>query len=165
MTMAKINYRKLGIWAGITAPVLFVGIFLLEGWLRPGYDAMSQYVSELSLGPRGWIQIANFLITGLLLLLFAFSVRAEFKEGMASRFGPVLLIISALALLVSGPLVMDPRQHAARSMDLARHSASINWRPWVFYIGAGDLFCLLAPIPRQEMAPLAPGRSLPPPSS
>jgi hypothetical protein len=106
--MKKINgQNRLGALAGIIAPVLFVGVFLLEGWLRPSYDGMTQYVSELSLGPRGWIQIANFMITGLLLLLFAFSVRAEFKEGKASRFGWILLAISALALLFSGPLVMD----------------------------------------------------------
>lgn len=100
--------RSIGALAGIIATIIFVGVFLLEGKLRPGYDPMSQYVSELSLGPRGWIQIANFLITGFLLLLFAFSVRAEFKEGKASRFGWILLTISALALLVSGPFVMDP---------------------------------------------------------
>lgn len=100
--------KRLWSMAGIIAPIIFVGVFLLEGWLRPGYDAMAQYVSELSLGPRGWVQIANFLITGFLLLLFAFSVHSEFKEGKASRFGWILLTISALALLVSGPLVMDP---------------------------------------------------------
>lgn len=100
--------ERIGALTGIIAPVLFVGVFLLEGWLRPGYNAMSQYVSELSLGPRGWIQIANFLTTGTLLLCFASSVRTEFKNGKASLFGWILLAISAASLLVSGPLVMDP---------------------------------------------------------
>ena len=35
-------------------PALFVSIFTIEGWLRPGYSACSMFVSELSLGPRGW---------------------------------------------------------------------------------------------------------------
>jgi hypothetical protein len=104
----KTNINRFGALAGIIAPIIFVGVFLLEGALRPGYVIMSQYVSELSLGPRGWIQITNFMVTGFLLLLFAFSVRAEFKEGKAARFGWILLAISALSLFFSGPLVMDP---------------------------------------------------------
>ena len=44
---------RLGSVAGITTPVLFVAVFLVEGWLRPGYQPLSMFVSELSLGPRG----------------------------------------------------------------------------------------------------------------
>lgn len=100
--------RKLGAWAGMLAPILFVGVFTIEGWLRPGYEPFKMFVSELSLGARGWIQMTNFVITGFLFLLFARGVKAEFKDGKASRGGPVLLGIIGFSLLVSGPLVMDP---------------------------------------------------------
>ena len=43
-------------------PALFVVTFTIEGCLRPGYRAREMFVSELSLGPRGWIQIANFIV-------------------------------------------------------------------------------------------------------
>jgi hypothetical membrane protein len=102
------SIKRFGALAGIIAPIIFVGLFTLEGWLRPGYSAVSQYVSELSLGPRGWIQIANFVVTGGLLFIFALSIRTEFKDGKASRLGWILLAISAFALLLSGPFVMDP---------------------------------------------------------
>jgi hypothetical protein len=95
-------------WVGIAAPLLFVAVFTLEGWLRPGYDAASMYVSALSLGPRGWIQIANFLLLGGLLLLFARGVAVEFPTGKAARGGPLLLAVMAILFIVSGPLVMDP---------------------------------------------------------
>ena len=59
------------------APVLFVAVFTIEGSLRVGYDPISSYVSELSLGPRGWIQIANFVVFGALVLVFASGVAAS----------------------------------------------------------------------------------------
>ena len=101
--------RQLGAWAGIIGPLLFITIFTIEGFLRPGYNMVSMYISELSFGPRGWIQIINFIITGVLLLLFARAITTEFPEGKASRAGPILFYIIAIFLLSSGPLVMDPR--------------------------------------------------------
>jgi hypothetical protein len=95
-------------WAGVIAPTLFVTIFTLEGWLRPGYAPLSMFVSALSLGSRGWIQIANFVVFGLLLLVFTRAVAAEFQSGKAARDGVVLLSIIAICYLLSGPFVMDP---------------------------------------------------------
>ncbi|MBA3946610.1 MAG: DUF998 domain-containing protein [Herpetosiphonaceae bacterium] len=95
-------------WAGIVGPALFVLVFMIEGRLRPNYSPISTFVSELSLGPRGWVQIANFMITGGLLLVFARGVAAQFREGKASKAGPLLLTIIACCLLISGPLVTEP---------------------------------------------------------
>jgi hypothetical protein len=94
-------------WAGMIGSALFVIIFTLEGWLRPGYDARSTFISELSIGPRGWIQIVNFIVLGILFLVFTRGVAAEFREGKASKAGPILLAIIGFSFLVSGPLVTD----------------------------------------------------------
>lgn len=100
--------RRLAAWAGMIGAALFVGAFTLAGWLRPGYDPLREYVSELSIGPRGWLQIANFVVVGALLLVFARGVAIEFPYGPASKAGPLLLAIIAGSLLLSGPFVMDP---------------------------------------------------------
>ena len=71
----------------MTAPVLFVAVFALEGRLCPGYHPSSMFVSELSLGPRGWIQIVNFLVTGALVFAFGCGLAARFRSGTASRAG------------------------------------------------------------------------------
>jgi hypothetical membrane protein len=47
------THRKLSAWAGIIGPVLFVLVFMTEGFLRPGYDWLKTFISALSLGPRG----------------------------------------------------------------------------------------------------------------
>ncbi len=44
--------RRLGTIAGIVGPSVFVLVFLVEGWLRPGYDPFADYVSALSFSVR-----------------------------------------------------------------------------------------------------------------
>jgi hypothetical protein len=95
-------------WSGMIGPALFVTVFLLEGWIRPGYNPLAEYVSALSLGGRGWIQIINFVIFGALIFGFTRAVVAEFPNGKASRWGLILLTIIAIGYFFSGPFVMDP---------------------------------------------------------
>jgi hypothetical protein len=113
-----INRHQLAPWAGIVGPLLFVGIFTIEGWIRPGYYPLEMYVSALSLGPRGWIQIINFIVFGTLFLTFSLGVAAEFKEGKASKAGPVLFAIIALSYFFSGPFVMDPMTTPRAQMSI-----------------------------------------------
>jgi EamA domain-containing membrane protein RarD len=84
-----------------------VAVFTIEGWLRPGYNWLSTFISELSIGPRGRVKIINFIILGTLFLVFTWGVAAEFREGKASKWGPILLAIIGFGFLVSGPLVTD----------------------------------------------------------
>lgn len=108
MNKLTINQRRLASWAGILGPALFVTVFTIEGWIRPGYEPLKTFVSALSLGPRGWIQIANFLVFGFLLFLFTRGVAAEFQTGKGARGGLVLLTIISVCYFISGPFVMDP---------------------------------------------------------
>ena len=108
MNKLTINQRRLASWAGIVGPALFVTVFTIEGWIRPGYEPLKTFVSALSLGPRGWIQIVNFLVFGFLLFVFTRGVAAEFQTGKAARAGLVLLTIISVCYFISGPFVMDP---------------------------------------------------------
>jgi hypothetical protein len=66
------------------------------------------FVSELSLGSWGWMQITNFLITGILILLFGRGVAKQFATGKAPKVGSICLQIIGLSLIASGPFVTDP---------------------------------------------------------
>ncbi len=77
--------RRFAAWAGIIGPIVFVLIFTLEGFMRPGYEARTMFISELGLGPRGAIQCANFMFLGVLVLVFAWGVARELEGGKASR--------------------------------------------------------------------------------
>ena len=102
------KYLLLAAWAGIVGPALFVAVFLVEGWIRPAYNPLAEYVSALSLGERGWVQIANFIVFGALLFIFTRAVAAEFPNGKASRWGLILLTTISVCYFFSGPFVMDP---------------------------------------------------------
>ncbi len=131
--------RKLGAWAGVVGPALFVAVFLVEGWLRPGYSPAREFISALSLGPRGGIQIASFVVTGACFLLFARGVRSQFPEGKASRAGPVLLALVGFGLLASGPCVMDPTGTPFPRMTWHGQAHSLLGA-MVFSLGPASLF-------------------------
>jgi hypothetical protein len=116
--MLQNQFRKLSAWAGILAPAIFVSVFTVEGVLRSGYDPLKMYISALSLGNRGWLQISNFILLGLLLFIFTLGLSKEFQTGKASRGGILTLYIISVLFFISGPFVMDPTETPADQMSI-----------------------------------------------
>jgi len=116
--MTQNQFRKLSAWAGILAPAIFVGVFTVEGVLRSGYDPLKMYISALSLGNRGWLQISNFIVLGLLLFIFTLGLSKEFQTGKASRGGIITLYIISVLFFISGPFVMDPTETPTDQMSV-----------------------------------------------
>jgi hypothetical protein len=54
------------------------------------------------------MQITNFLVCGLLTLCFAIGLRQVFRTGRSSVWGPILLGVFGMALIVAGIFVTDP---------------------------------------------------------
>jgi hypothetical membrane protein len=106
--MDQNSATRLLIMGGAIGPLLFIIVLLIEGATRPGYSAWHHYGSSLSLGDQGWVQIANFLVCGLLTLCFAIGLRQVFRTGRGSVWGPILLGVFGLALIVAGLFVTDP---------------------------------------------------------
>lgn len=65
-------------------------------------------LSLLSLGELGWIQIANFIGTGTLVVLGALGARRVLSGGRGGTSVPVLLGIWGVALVASGVFIADP---------------------------------------------------------
>jgi len=101
--------KKIAPWAGMLGTTLFVLSFTINGFLHPGYDPVQRYISELSIGPAGWIQIASFLLLGVSILLFSFGVKATFPAGKASKAAPILFATIGVCYVLSGPFVTDPQ--------------------------------------------------------
>lgn len=96
---------RLLLLSGVIGPLLFLVVLLLEGNLRPGYNPRRFFGSELALGKRGWVQIANFILSGLLIFASVFGI-AQVLPG--SLWGSLFLGLFGLCLIVAGAFVTDP---------------------------------------------------------
>jgi hypothetical membrane protein len=68
----KYDIQQLLLSCGAIAGPFFIVVFLIEGALQNGYDPLREAVSALATGPRGWVQQANFIVTGALMFAYAF---------------------------------------------------------------------------------------------
>jgi hypothetical membrane protein len=99
---------RLMLACGAIGPLLFIVVFLIEGATRPSYSAWHNFVSSLSEGPGGWMQIANFIVCGALALPFAVGLRRVLGSGRGSTWGPILMGLFGLGLIGAGIFVTDP---------------------------------------------------------
>lgn len=102
------NRKRLAAWSGIIWPIVFILIFTIEGLFRQNYNPLKMYISDLSIGPYGWIQIVNFIFLGIAILIFTYGIRDEFHEGKPEKAGLILLVIIGFSLLFSGFFITDP---------------------------------------------------------
>ena len=94
--------------AGIIGPPFFVAVFIVVGFIKPGYNPVARTVSEGSIGELGWIQIANFLVLGGALLIFALGLWQGFGDRWSGRVGSALVALAGVGLLAAGAFVPDP---------------------------------------------------------
>ncbi len=105
--------------AGIAGPALFAGALLALtlvqyqfmlgiGW-RPLGDPAGAWPSGLALGPYGCAQVANFVLSGILLMIFAAGLHFGAADGRGSQIGPALLFVAGAAMALMG-FETDPLQ-------------------------------------------------------
>jgi hypothetical protein len=87
---------------------LFVTVFVAEGARRPDYQPMRHPVSSLSLGPRGWVQVANFSAAGTLCLAGAAGLSRTRDGVVGTRLVPALIGAAGVGLLGSAVFPTDP---------------------------------------------------------
>ncbi|MGK5558816.1 DUF998 domain-containing protein [Actinomadura kijaniata] len=99
---------RLALLSGVFAGLLFTLAHLLEAFTRDAYDPLRHPVSSLALGPHGWTQTLNFLVTGCLVLFFAFGVRWAPGPVGGAFWGPLFLGVWSVGLLGAGAFLTDP---------------------------------------------------------
>ena len=93
---------------GAIAAPLFAAVAVIEMFTRQGFDLRRHDLSLLSNGDLGWIQIANFVVAGLLVVAGAVGIKRAIPSGRASTWGPWLLGIYGLGWIGAGLFVADP---------------------------------------------------------
>lgn len=128
---------------GVAGPVLFIVVLLIEGATRPGYSAWRTEGSYLALSSQGWEQIANFIVSGLLCIAGAVGVARVWRTGKASVWGPRLIGLFGLGLIVAGVFVTDPGAGYPPGAPSDGHPQT--WHGWVHGINGFLLFNIVLP--------------------
>lgn len=98
---------KAFLFCGVIAGPFFIILWFVQGLTRANYEPMQHPISSLSIGEFGWMQVANFIITGLLILAFSGELRYQIRPS-DSFWGPVLVGLVGIGLIGAGIFVTDP---------------------------------------------------------
>jgi hypothetical membrane protein len=88
--------------ARIVFPFLFVALVIVQGLLQPEYSHVSMPISALAAFPYGRIQVANFLVAGTLLTLFAVAQHRGVRPTPRGVLGPAFQFVGGLGVVVAG---------------------------------------------------------------
>jgi hypothetical membrane protein len=100
---ATATTRSLLGW-GVVAGPLYVAVSLAQALTRDGFDLSRHPWSALENGPSGWIQSANLVLTGLMLVAFAVGVGRALGRGRVPR----LLGLFGAGMVGAGIFRADP---------------------------------------------------------
>ena len=96
---------------GIVGPILYTIVVFTIGLLRPGYNYLTQHISELGEvgGPNAIIMnTAGFMLLGVLMIAFALGLHRGINEGEGSKIGPALIAMSGAGWIAVGLFQVDP---------------------------------------------------------
>jgi hypothetical membrane protein len=134
----------------LIGPVLFASMlailtffkydFLLSlGW-HPINDPTFDWPSGLTLGKFGWIMTATFIISGLLMTLFAYRLFLDLQPAFSSRLGTFLFACAGIALAMlaftTDPTIRDyPATWHGQLHDLSFVLLGITLFPAMIILG------------------------------
>ncbi|MBX3686048.1 MAG: DUF998 domain-containing protein [Rhodocyclaceae bacterium] len=122
---------RAGLISGILAPPLWAAMIILCGALRPGFDHVDQYISEL--GERGGanadlMRFGGFMLTGLMHVGFAAAFNAMLlgmsRHRWLTRLVALLIALDGLGRVGAGVFACEPGCLGAESLDQRLHSLS-----------------------------------------
>ena len=127
---------------GVVAGSLFTLVAVIEMLTRQGFDLRRHDLSLLSNGDLGWIQIASFVVTGLLAIAAAVGMRRALKSGPGRTWGPLLLGIFGLGYIGAGLFVPDPMNGFPPGTPNGMPS-SVSWHSWMHLVSGSLGFLAL----------------------
>lgn len=94
------------LWCGVVAGPFYLATGLAQAFVREGFDLARHPLSMLANGPGGWVQTANFVLTGLMVLAAAGGFGRML--GSSSRALPWFLGGFGAAMIVAAAFPADP---------------------------------------------------------
>ena len=107
-TRGNTHLTRLLLTAGVLTGPIFYAVAIFQMLIRKGFSIHHDAISVLSLGHLGWIQVANFAVTGILALLYAVGMKRTLRSGRGSVWGPLLIAIYGIGLILGSLFRPDP---------------------------------------------------------
>jgi hypothetical membrane protein len=108
---------------------VYVAVSLGQALTRGGFDLRRHPWSVLENGPYGWIQSANFVLTGAMVVAFALGVRRALGAGWAPR----LLAFYGATLAAAGIFTADPDE----GFPAGSPGGSLSWHGTLHFLLGG----------------------------
>ena len=125
--------------AGIAAPLIFTAVALVQSLLRADQSFVSDPISALGAGPGGWVQDANFLVCGALLVAYAVGLHLGVRPARLGVLGPALLVLGGVGVVLAGVFpAVDA--NGAFSEDQVGHTVA----SFMAFLGTGFGFIALS---------------------
>lgn len=91
----------------VVATPLFLGLWAMQAFTREGFRPTFHPMSLLALGDGGWVQIANFIVVGLLIAGGGIGVGRTLDRGRLTRWVTVCIGLMGFGLVLAGIFVTD----------------------------------------------------------
>lgn len=149
--MLHLNWRRLGGFAALAAPLLMWIAFFAVGTSRQGYNLLTRPFSDLA--TRGTpessvFDLAFFLVPGLLCVLVGIGLWFTSEGGRAWRLGSLLVVVAGVFLFATGIFRQDPNSYLAAPLHGTMSQicfAVASVAPLVLFVGSRESLHLSPP--------------------
>ena len=120
----------------LVAGPIYVVAGLIQMLVRDGFDIRRHALSLLSNGDFGWVQIANSLLTGLLVVAGAAGMRRVLRGRRGWTWGQPLLGLYGLGLIGAGLFRPDPALGFPPGLPAGAYDA-VSWHGIMHFVAGG----------------------------
>lgn len=109
---------------GIAGPILFTVIVIIGAYLRPDYEHLHNFISELgatNTTNRALMNFGGFILSGLLFCCFAISLLMITPKRFIAKFGAFLILIFGIGMTLAGIFSCDSGCPQVGSMESIVH--------------------------------------------
>ena len=135
-TTTRVTRSLLGY--GVLAGPFYVAVSLTQALTRQGFDVTRHAWSLLATGDLGWIQVVNFVVSGLMTIAAAVGLR---RAGVG-RWTPRLVAGYGVSLVAAGIFAPDPAEGFPVGTPAA---TTVSWHGMLHLLsGSVGFACLIA---------------------
>lgn len=121
---------------GVIAGPVYVAAWLTEAMTRPGFSLRTDAASLLANGRLGWIQVANFLVAGAMVVAASIGIGRALRGVRGGVWAQRLVALFGLGIMAAGLFKADPRDGfpAGTPAGPAQHT---TWHGSLHYVVGG----------------------------